>query len=302
MHYSEPEPVRQVQAEVTEQKGPARSGSQRSKLKVSLEKLDKRDGPKGVFYDELTGPGYPSASKGLNSSTHSATSLPGVVPNYSTLNVEDSSQQEQPAQVFPLYSIPDKKKKKEKKRETEMTATSQTVRSPLVESKPLLTLDSTLIAQGGTEQGVVAKPRPLSPPPPELPPKPGQTGKPAKETEPKIYEEESQYAEVSSRPITSAPSSNWTPAAVGTMISPLHFASNSISSPEKETGSFRRSYSMEGYFGSETFRHQKPYDLDFRRLYDAPMTLSLHSRDMVPHQERQEEEEEEQRNGFFRAS
>ena len=75
-----------------------------------------------MFYDKLTSPGYP---KGLKSSEHSATSLPTAVPKYSSLQVEEGSEQEQ-QELIALYSMPDKIKKKDedggkKARETELT-------------------------------------------------------------------------------------------------------------------------------------------------------------------------------------
>ena len=288
--------MRKVQAEVTEQRGLTKSGSQPSKLKTSLEKIEEKQ--TGVFYDELSGPGYP---KGLKSSEHSAVSLPSAVPKYSSLHQENGTEQEQSQELIPLYSMPDKSKKKQKDnikkaRETELTS-SQMVKSP-VESKPPLTLELKVSGQGG---GVgMSQPRSPSPPPPQLPPKPGQASKVAEEIQQEEEEEESTYAEVSSRPITSAPKCSRTPTAVGTTGSPLHSAAHTPTSPVREKGNFRRSYSVEGYFGSEPLRHQKASDVDFRRLYDAPMTMGLHTRGMAPPQERQEEEEEG-RHGFFRA-
>ena len=289
MQYCEPEPSTQVQlTEVSEQKGLTKSGSQPSKLKTSLEKIDEQE--TGVFYDELTGPGYP---KGLKSSEHSATSLPTAVPKYSSLHVKEGSEQEQQQELIALYSMPDKSKKKDKDggkkaREIKLTTSHNLmVRSP-IESKPPYTF----------EDVGMAKPNSSSPPPPELPPKPGQASNVAeKNQEKEIEDEESAYAEVSSRPIKSGSSHNRTPGAIGTTVSPLHLAAHNPSSSEREKGSFRRSYSMEGYFGSETLHQQKASDMDFRRLYDAPMTLSLHTRGMEPPQERQEDEE-----GLFRAS
>ena len=269
------------------------SGSQPSKLKASLEQIDEQD--TGVFYDELTGPGYP---KSLKSSEHSATSLPTAVPKYSSLHMEGGTEQEQKNELITLYSIPDKNKKKEKDsgkklRETELTTLqSLMVRSP-TESKPPFTLERKLSGQGGDIRMV--KPKSPSPPPPELPPKPGQASSVAENTQEELEDEESAYAEVSSRPITSAPPRNRTPGAIGTTVSPLHLTSHNPSSTEKEKGSFRRSYSMEGYFGSEALRHQKASDFDFHRLYDAPMTPSLHTRRMEPPQE-----DEEERHGFIR--
>lgn len=294
VQYCEPEPSTHVQAEVTEHKGLTESGSQPSKRKASLEQIDEQD--TGVFYDELTGPGYP---KSLKSSEHSATSLPTAVPRYSSLHMENSTEQEQQKELIPLYSMPDKNKKKEKEsgkktRETELT-TSQNlmVRLP-TDSKPPFMLERKLSGQGG-DTGI-AKPKSPSPSPPELPPKPGQASNVAENIQ-ELEDEESAYAEVSSRPITSAPPRNRIPGAIGTTVSPLHLTSHNSSSTEREKGNFRRSYSMEGYFGSEALRHQKASDLDFRRLYDAPMTPSLHTWGMAPPQE-----DEEERHGFFRAS
>ena len=294
VQYCEPEPSIHVQAEVTEHKGLTGSGSQPSKLKASLEQIDEQD--TGVFYHELTGPGYP---KTLKSSEHSSTSLPTAVPKYSSLHMEDGTEQEQQNELIPLYSMPDKSKKKEKEsgkktRETELT-TSQNlmVRSP-TESKPPFTLERKLSGQGGVIG--MAKPKSPSPLPPELPPKPGQASNVAENIQEELEDEESAYAEVSSRPITSASPRNRTPGAIGTTVSPLHLMSHNPSSTEREKGSFRRSYSMEGYFGSEALRHQKASDMDFHRLYDAPMTPSLHTRGMEPPLE------DEERHGFFTAS
>ena len=297
VQYCEPEPLTHVQAEVTEHKGLMGSGAQPSKpqASLSLDKIDEQD--TGVFYDELTGPGYP---KGLKPSKNSAASLPTTaVSRYSSLHMEENTQQQLQEELLPLYSMPDKSKKKErdsrkKVRETELTSPqSLMVKSP-TDSKPPFTTEQKQSGQGG-ELGIARPPRSPSPLPPMLPPKPGQAG---------IQEEleEEAYAEVSSRPITSAQARNRTPGAIGTTVSPLHLMSQNLASTERETGNFRRSYSMEGYFGSEVLRHQKASDLDFRQLYDAPMNPSLHTRGMAPHQERREEEEEEERRGFFRAS
>ena len=286
------------------------SGAQQSKRKASLEKINEQD--TGVFYDELTGPGYP---KSLKSSELSATSLPTTaVPKYSSLHMENGTEKEQQQEeLIPLYSMPDKSKKKDKdggkkasSRETELTMSqSLMVKSP-TESKPPFTIERRPSGQGG-EIGLANPPRTPSPPPPMLPPKPGQTSKMAESIQEGLEdEEEAAYAEVSSRPIASAQSRNRTPGAIGMIVSPLHLMSQNLSSTttgEAVTGSFRRSYSMEGYFGSEVLRHQKASDMDFRQLYDAPMNPSLHTRGgMSPHQERQEEEEEMERQGFFRAS
>ena len=288
-----------------EQKGLTGSGAQPSKLKASLEKNDEQD--TGVFYDELTGRGYP---KSLKSSELSATSLPTTaVPNYSSLNAENGTEQQD--ELIPLYSMPDKSKKKDKDggkktRETELTMSqSLMVKSP-TESKPPFTRGRRPSGQGG-EIGLAKPPRTPSPPPPMLPPKPGQTSKMAESIQEEGLEdvEEEAYAEVSSRPMVSAQSRNKTPGTIGMTVSPLHLMSQNLSSTTGEagTGSFRRSYSMEGYFGSEVLRLQKASDMDFRQLYDEPMNPSLHTRGgMSPHQERQEEEEEMERQGFFRAS
>jgi hypothetical protein len=306
VQYCEPEPSIHVKAKVTEQKGPTGSGAQPSKPKASLEKIDEQD--TGAFYDELTGPGYP---KSLKPSEHSATLLPTTAqPKYSSLHVEKATEKEQQEELIALYSMPDKSKKKEKDggkkmRETELTMSpTLMVRSP-TESRPPFTLERKRSGQGG-DIGLAMPPKTPSPPPPMLPPKPGQTSMMAEgiqEEEELEDEEESAYAEVSSRPIGSSQPRNRTPAgAIGMTVSPLHLMSQGLSSTsETEKGRFRRSYSMEGSFGSEVLRNQKASDMDFHQLYDAPMNPSLHTRGMSPHQERQEEEEEE-RQGFFRAS
>ena len=292
-----------------EQKGLTGSGAQLPKLKASLEKINEQDTGAFLDYDEFTGRGYP---KNLKSSELSATSLPTTaVPNYSSLNVENGTEKDQQQdELIPLYSMPDKSKRKDKDgrkktRETELTMSQSLMKSP-TESKPPFTMGRRPSGQGG-ETGLAKPPRTPSPPPPMLPPKPGQTSKMAESIQEDGLEdvEEETYAEVSSRPIASAQSRNKTPGTIGMTVSPLHLMSQNLSSTTGEagTGSFLRSYSMEGYFGSEVLRLQKASDMDFRQLYDEPMNPSLHTRGgMSPHQERQEEEEEMERQGFFRAS
>ena len=204
-----------------EQKGLTGSGGQPSKLKVSVEKINEQD--MGAFDDELTGRGYP---KSLKTSELSEVSLPTTaVPNYYSLHVENGTEKDQQQdELIPLYSMPDKSKKKDKDggkktRETELTM-SQSLKSP-TEGKPPFTMGHRLSGQGG-EIGLAKPPRTPSPPPPMLPPKSGQTSIMAEsihcQEEGLEDKEEAAYAEVSSRPIASAQTQNKTPGVIGMIV------------------------------------------------------------------------------------
>ena len=277
----------QVQhAEVAEHKGLKKSSCQPLKLTASLEKLDGLDKEDtGVFYDEMTSSSYPTS---LKSSKHSVTLPPmTAAQKYPSL----AQLQKQQEELLPLYSFPDKSKKEnkhspgtEKVRGTEL-AKSQSL---LVRSQTESMAEQELIVQGADIR-IIKQPKSPSPPPPMLPPKLGQAGKVAESIQEELKDDGYEYIEVSSRPITCLQPRNRAPGAIGTTVSPLHLISQNPSSTEREKGSFRRSYSMEGIFEGEALQHpkQKVSDLDFRQLHDTPMNPNLHTWGMAPHQERQ---------------
>lgn len=216
----------------------------------------------GAGYNELTGPGY---HKGLKQTQHSATSLPPLMPKYSSFHTEDSSEHKKLRELIPIYSIPDKSKKEVRQKEKEQIMRKTEVSGSQTTISP------------ASEETMTTRNSP-SPPPPELPPKPGVTRKSIEKHARLVVErEEPAYEEASSKLLPLDASRNTATAERTT--SPLHLQVHNLPSPEREVGHLPRLLPTEDNLENEGAHTQQQTDTEPHLHYDMPLNLSLFSND-----------------------
>ena len=284
-HYSEPDHTHAA-AKPQEHETLPKTGAQSTKSKLSQDKT--KDNPPGTTrYEELSGPGHGKMLTSMEVAP-STSSSPPAIPKYSSLHLEDDSEEDKLKELkeMPLYSMPDmiKKKTLRQKKENEM-ATSQVVGVDMMSNE-----------------------KTPSPPPPLLPPKPGQASNAVEEgRQEEVEEEEAAYAEVSSRPSQWKSQTSYGGGATQQQehMAQTHKMPHAAQQMENKASKYPRSYSLDDFIAAvepSSTGTRKASDYELPILYDEPLNLALHSSVSIPHEgakKKKEEGTEEDILGYF---